>query len=407
MEEGGQSMTGDIAAENLLAFAEDDILKQIKEAKSIFNMFEAIGATNKELWHSDFLTFLLNPKQNHGLGDEFMKRLLKHTVPELSEIESWEDVSVRREYRYIDILIQDEEKEVSVIIENKIWSPEAPGQLAWYWETITGEHKENPDWHTYGIFLTRKGQPAADPNDRKHYPALSYSAIKDILSDVLEKKSGQIRADVEMTIQHYIDMLGRFIVGNIDAEALAREMYFKHRSAIQLMNPTLWKGWIKSHLDHLIIEASEQLQPQASNLEYVRFRVRAWDAAEGLKAGTNSATSHPMLFFDFYNYEDSLTLYLWIGPTISAEVYTKLLGLVEQNTPPFCKPVKEPRGQYRYGYQLKFLTKSDYETCSDADLKALIETKWRQFRDDDLPLIRQAFESADWFMKAPSQLTES
>jgi hypothetical protein len=49
--------------------------------------------------------------------------------PELAEVDSWEHVSARREYKYIDILVQDDEQEVSVIIENKIWSPEAPCQL--------------------------------------------------------------------------------------------------------------------------------------------------------------------------------------------------------------------------------------------------------------------------------------
>src|SRR3954452_1476430 len=42
-----------------------------------FNIFEAVGAVRQELRHSDFLAFLLDPRQNHRLGDAFVRRLLQ------------------------------------------------------------------------------------------------------------------------------------------------------------------------------------------------------------------------------------------------------------------------------------------------------------------------------------------
>lgn len=388
-------MTTTVTTDDLQAFERDERLKQLEDALSKFNIFDAIGATHRELWHSDFLAFLLNPKQNHGLGDEFTKQLLRHAIPELSEIDSLEDVLVRREYRYTDILIEDAQQEISVIIENKIWSPEAPGQLAWYWQTIAAEH---PGWSTYGVFLTPRGQRPISEDDKKRYRSISYREVKDILNDILEIKSGHIDTDVALTIRHYTDMLGRSIVNNANAEALARKIYFEHRSAISQMNPSLWQGRIKGHLENLIEADSPQLDLEVSDLKYVRFRVSEWDDAEGLKAGTNSTTSYPLLYFTFYNFEDSLTLYLWIGPSVSAEVRTELFRLVEQNIHPFCKPGKE--GQYNYIYQLGFLTKSDYETGSDEALKVCVKTMWDQFMKTDLPAILQANKSAGWFWNA-------
>lgn len=385
--------------EELEAFAGDEALKQLEEAQSRFNIFEAMGATHKELWHSDFLAFLLNPHQSHGLGDEFTKLMLRRANPALAEFDSWDGVSVRREYRFIDILIEDDQKKVSIIIENKIWSPEIPGQLSSYWGTIASEHSSDADWRTYGIFLTPDGQQPIEDKDRKCYRALSYREAKNVLSDILKTKSGRIDPDVETTICHYIDMLERFILGNADAEALARKLYFRHSSAIRLMSPVLWKGWIRSHLERLVKE-SGQLRPEGSNLEYVRFRVGQWDAAKGLKADTNSVTSYPVFYFTFNNFEDSLILNLWIGPSVSQDVREKLIQLGEQHIPPFCKPGKE--GSYYYIYQLKFLAKNDYEICSDEDLKALIETKWLQFTDDALPRMLQALEPADWFWNVQS-----
>jgi hypothetical protein len=380
--------------EGLETFAKDERLAQLDEARQQFNVFEAVGAAHKELWHSDFLAFLLDPAQNHHLGDEFIKRLLWRAIPDLAEIDSWEGASVRREYRYIDILIEEEQQQVSVIIENKIWSPEAPGQLAWYWKTITEEHPDK-EWRTRGIFLTPRGTRPLEALDRERYRVLSYRDIRDILDEVLEAQSGHLDTDVKMTIRHYIDMLGRFIVGNADTEALARKLYFEHRSAVKLMNPTLWKGWIKSHLEHLIKE-SPGLQPEVSNLEYVRFRVGEWDRAEGLKAGTDKTTSYPMLFFDFYNYEDSLTLYLWVWSGMPSEVHANFLRMLEQSGPPFCAPKKEG-SQWHYGYRLAFLTKGDYETRTDEELKEQIYTRWQQFVEQDLPGMLRILKPATWF----------
>ncbi len=108
-------MTAVVTVEALQAFEDDEDLQRLKVSQSRFNILDARGATHKELWHSDFLAFLLDPRQNHGLGDAFTKRLLGRAIPELSEIESLEDVSVRREYRYVDILIQDEQQEISTM----------------------------------------------------------------------------------------------------------------------------------------------------------------------------------------------------------------------------------------------------------------------------------------------------
>ena len=48
-------------------------LERLEALLDEFNIFEAIGAVRVELRHSDFLAFLLNPTQNHGLGDAFVK----------------------------------------------------------------------------------------------------------------------------------------------------------------------------------------------------------------------------------------------------------------------------------------------------------------------------------------------
>jgi hypothetical protein len=55
-------------------------LERLEALLEQFNIFEALGAVRVELRHSDFLAFLLNPNQSHGLGDVFVKRLLQKAL---------------------------------------------------------------------------------------------------------------------------------------------------------------------------------------------------------------------------------------------------------------------------------------------------------------------------------------
>src|SRR5215212_9398812 len=54
-------------------------LERIEELLDQFNVFEAIGFVNQEVKHSHFLAFLLDPRQNHGIGEHFLKRFLQES----------------------------------------------------------------------------------------------------------------------------------------------------------------------------------------------------------------------------------------------------------------------------------------------------------------------------------------
>ena len=80
-----------------------------------FNIFEAVGAVRQEVRHSDFLAFLLNPQQNHGLSDEFLACFLQKTLQAagqgsspvaLLDLALWdlEATEVRREWQITSAL---------------------------------------------------------------------------------------------------------------------------------------------------------------------------------------------------------------------------------------------------------------------------------------------------------------
>jgi len=146
-----------------------------------FNLFEAIGVVRQELRHSDFLAFLLDPQQNHGLGDVLLKRVLQFVLsagrstsvpvtPIDLDVWSLNGAIVRREWQNIDILIIDELHRLVVIIENKIDSDEHSDQLSRY---RTRVHDEYPGWNVICLYLTLDGESPTD----NAYRAVDYGLL--------------------------------------------------------------------------------------------------------------------------------------------------------------------------------------------------------------------------------------
>src|SRR3972149_7475372 len=54
-------------------------LARLEESTGQFNIFEALGIVRQEIRHSNFLAWLMNPAQTHGLGDYFLKGFLFKT----------------------------------------------------------------------------------------------------------------------------------------------------------------------------------------------------------------------------------------------------------------------------------------------------------------------------------------
>lgn len=97
-----------------------------------FNVFKASGFKEQELFHSNFIAYLLNPKSEHKKSMTFLKLFLE--CANCSPINNNTSVIVAREKEtgngYIDIVIEAEKYVVA--IENKIWAGDQPQQLEKY-----------------------------------------------------------------------------------------------------------------------------------------------------------------------------------------------------------------------------------------------------------------------------------
>ncbi|MCL5257176.1 MAG: PD-(D/E)XK nuclease family protein, partial [Chloroflexi bacterium] len=293
-------------------------LERLEALLGQFNIFEAIGAVRQEVRHSNFLSFLLNPRETHGLGDEFAKRFLQRVLltspqPEMPlrpiDLDLWslDGLVIQREWENVDILLLDESHKLAAIIENKIDSTERPGQLHRYWNS-TSQHY--PGWSIVGLYLT----PSGDAPECDMYLAVGYSVVCATLENLVGSRAASMGPDVLTMLRHYTQMLRRHIVGESEIDLLCRQIYRKHQRALDIVferRPDR-QSEVRVMVEELI-RATPGLVLDRTSKTYIDFGVSAWDVP-ALLVGKGYTISGRILTFEFANNVDNLKLRLVIGP---------------------------------------------------------------------------------------------
>lgn len=218
---GGDLMLEISDKEALEKFLMDiDILDTIYARLSHFNPFETLSIVNAEIRHSNVLAWLLNPNENHGLDDIFLKKIIQDVYYKNKEyIESkrlslfdislmdYHNFIIKREWNNIDIICVSDEKKFVFVIENKVWSKESENQLMKYFHTV---NREYPDYDKIFIFLTANNDT---PSDADNWIPMDYGFIFETLQKVIGIKGDAVSPNVKIFIEQYLYMLRRYIVG--------------------------------------------------------------------------------------------------------------------------------------------------------------------------------------------------
>jgi hypothetical protein len=358
-----------------------------------FNMFEAIGVVRQELRHSDFLAFLLDPRQNHGLEDIFVKQLLQKALLAAENIDTpitpidldiWDlrQARVQREWSNIDILLLDDKHNLALIIENKIGSKEHSKQLQRYYKDIQQHY---PNYSIVGLYLTPEGNQPTENT----YISVSYNLICTILEDLIKSRGPSLKTDVLIVIKHYTSMLRRHIMSDSEIVDLCQRIYFKHQRALDLIyehRPDR-QATIQKELENLI-QQQNNLKLISSSKTYIRFIVKYRDTSL-LPTEEEQNFLEQMLPFLFINETDSLKLKILIGSG-PQELRQKLLKMALIK-PPF-KPVRKTlTNGWLTIYQHQLLTSESYEDVSDDEIIAKLREQWLHFlKGEDFLKIRDA-----------------
>lgn len=371
---------------------ENKELEKLETITDKFNIFRSLDVINNELKHSNFLAWLMDPTETHGLGDYFLTAFLKkassltefedNESPSIFEIDSWNFnyVEILREWRNIDILIKSDENKFVCVIENKINSSESKGQLKKYRNII---EREFPNYKKLFVFLTLEGDIPSDET----YFKMNYKDILSILNYLIDAKNDELGKDILVFISHYRDMLGRYVLEDSKIQEICKSIYKKHKKALDLIfeyKPDLLME-IKEYLESLI-ESDNDLICDFSSKAYIRFISKNLDFIP--KEGKGWTKSNKILLFEIKNYYDGVSLYLIIGPG-PVEIREKINNIAKENTKLFNTANRKFTKKWFSIYKKKWISKKNFEDLDITEVRKIIGKKFDSFKKEDLPRIEE------------------
>ena len=288
---------------------------------SEFNPFRLLNLVDWEETHSRVLAWLLNPRENHQLGDAFLKRFLSATTGMKLSGFNLSAAQVQREWRnrvdgqwgFLDILILDEEHQSLFAIENKVWSWEHSQQLTRYRRALETAYSGFTKRY---LFLSPQGTFAYDVAEREHWKAIDYKVVAQLVEETAQAPANSIDEDVRVFLRQYANTLRRDILGDKGVRELARKIYAEHSDAIELIyrhkpvdTLTEMRGILLE-----VIHDNPQWRRGYVNHGYTRFYPAEWEKFGTLKTGTGWRSSGHLLLFETHLSGNNLSLCLALSP---------------------------------------------------------------------------------------------
>lgn len=195
------------------------------------NIFSILRISRNEIRHSNFLSWLLNPKASHGLDDLFLKRFLREVFSSdkfenIDQVDveglNLNDVLVLREWNHIDLLIVL--KDIVICVENKVLAKDGKRQLETYREVIEQSY---PNKEKVFVYLNPDG---SEPNEEiEAYQPLSYEFITDVLERIIEVHGESIKPQVLVYIKDYVTIIKQDIMETDKLVELSQKIYSNHK----------------------------------------------------------------------------------------------------------------------------------------------------------------------------------
>jgi len=366
-------------------------LERLAEVVDEFNIFTALDIVNNEIRHSNFLCWLMNPNESHGLGDYFLIFFLKKVSskasslgiagPSVFDIDSWNlnDVDIQREWRNIDIIIKCDNLKFVCVIENKIYSKEHSDQLQRYKDII---EKEYGDYKKLFVYLTVEG----DESSVNEYLPLSYNDIIPIIEHLINNKKNKLGPEILAFITHYKYMLRRYIMKDSEIQEICRKIYKRHKRALDLIfeyRPDRLLEIYECLVD--IVKKDPTLILDDSSKSYIRFISRGLDFIPKKGNGWTPKIDR-ILLFELKNHADGVDLYLIIGPG-EDEIRKELHTVARSNSILFNKSKRNLTKTWFTIYKKNIIKSKEYEDKDVEEIKEILKEKLGKFKNMNLQKI--------------------
>jgi len=225
--------------ENLAEIISDTQFEEIELILKDPNIFKALSIERKEIRHSNFISYILNPQENHGLKDIVLRKFLKdifsdnkadsRTIFDADTLDL-QSVEIRREWRNIDILIILDDD--VIIVENKVDTVDHSNQLQGY-KKIAEE--TFPDKRKHYVYMTPIGSDPVDSDSKNDYINYSYIQISEIIKTLLDLYKNSISTKIHYYLEDYLVMIKREILMNDSLNELAVKVYNAHKDAFDFV----------------------------------------------------------------------------------------------------------------------------------------------------------------------------
>lgn len=352
-----------------------------------FNMFDVLKISRTEIRHSNMLGWLLNPNENHGMGDVFLKGILQRLVENDSDgrydvfnvlLMDFYTFSVIREWKNIDILLTSTEEKTVVAIENKVGSHEHSNQLNRYRNIL---EKEYPDYNRMLVFLTPDGE---NPSDVENWDVLTYSDV----IDVLESATLQIKIlpDVDLMIKNYIDVVRRDIVEDQQLIDICNKIYNKHKKALDLIfeNRIDGKTQLTDAIKDTLCRLSEEGLIIYDESWGYNFRTEAMDKYLPLLDEAISSWGSTNIYSYWFNVRDDrfYGIFELAGNNVPEESMKKMQAITD-----VLKPNDKRKSNFTYK---RIYTTKWYDVSDDEDIEGVVDKAVRAAVEDILDMEKKA-----------------
>lgn len=349
------------------------------ECIDTFNFFDILKVSKMEIRHSNVISWLLDPNENHGLNDDIIRMINAHVAKYfcIDDVNksfklltmNYDDALVYREWQNIDILVELKEAKHILCIENKIGSQEHSNQLNRYYEIV--ENKYGNEYTKTFLYLTPEGIRPINDNNNVWNP-IKYETLISIIERALNKKHLEPRR--REFIQSYIDILKRETMDNTEIIKICQEIYRKHKDALDLIfehRPDelqnlfeIFKEWSREkdcNGDIIFVE-------NKSSKSYCRFRTHALDEIIPAYDTISGWYTNNYYFYEIKQEEKNGAINYWIQLVFSSQnLNEERRAHLENIDAIFNNKKPKENWQWRTVFKTKTYTIRDESSTLDRD----------------------------------------
>ena len=381
-------MTDEQALQNFLL--DIQCLDELLPWTGKFNIFDVLKVSRVEIRHSNMLGWLLDPNENHGLGDAFIRGIFQRLVKNDSSgkydvfqvlLADMYSFSILREWKNIDIMLISSEEKIVLAIENKVGSHEHSNQLNRYRKHLEHDYSE---YKRFYIYLTPDGE---DPSDVANWDVLTYQDVVEVLEDLV--KRFKLQQDVNIMINNYIEVIRRDIVEDQQLIEICNKIYNKHRKALDLIFENRIDGKtmiVQAIIDTLTKIGEEGKIIHGANWGNMNFRTSAMDELLPLLPTQSSSWGSSNVYAYWFNFDNGrfYGVFELAGINVPEKEFENMQKIID---------ILKPGDSRREDFKFKRLFKTKWYDLRDAeDIEEAVEKSVRSAVDELLNMEKKLLE---------------